>query len=731
MSQTTFGFQWTTLTLAISIATLAIVCGLSWFAWRRSGFRSSVGLLELLRIAIVGACVFLLNQPETVQEFKPTDKPTVVVLGDHSLSMETQDVGLSEAGSAPLLTRRRAIEPLLAESTWEGLSDRMEIVLTPFATEENGSKSNLHDALSKAREEHPNLRAVVLASDGDWNDGLPPVQAAQRLRLEQIPIFTIPTGSQTRLPDLDLLSFDVPTFGVTGKNVRLPFTIESSLPRDHNAIVELKISDGTVIKHQLLIAAMGRTSDAILWKPEGTGDYTLSLNVPPHSEERISDNNSRETPIAIREEKLKVLVIESLPRWEYRYLRNALSRDPGVEVSCLLFHPGLSKVGGGNRDYIPAFPEKLEELAQYDVVFLGDVGIEEGQLTAEQCRLLKGLVEQQASGLVFMPGLKGHMLSLVDSPLDPLLPVVFDTAQPNGWGSRTPSHFALTELGRRSLLTKLADTQDENMQVWESLPGFQWHAPIVRAKAGTDVLAVHQESSNEYGRIPLLVTRTYGTGKVLFMGTDGAWRWRRGVEDLYHYRFWGQVVRWMAYQRNMAEGERVRFYYSPEQPQVRQTVALSANVMEKSGEPLNHGEVTARIVAPSGRTETVRMNSSGAEWGAFAGSFTAAEPGPHAVTLRSPQTDAELQTTLFVQGATLEQVGKPARPEVLEELARVTRGQVLSGGDLAQIIKAVEEVPEPPTEIRRVQLWSHPLVAATLLVLLTTFWVGRKMIGLI
>ena len=45
------------------------------------------------------------------------------------------------------------------------------------------------------------------------------------------------------------------------------------------------------------------------------------------------------------------------------------------------------------------------------------------------------------------------------------------------------------------------------------------------------------------------------------MGTDGAWRWRKGVEDKYHYRFWGQVVRWMAYQRNMAKGETMRLYY--------------------------------------------------------------------------------------------------------------------------------------------------------------------------
>ena len=128
---------------------------------------------------------------------------------------------------------------------------------------------------------------------------------------------------------------------------------------------------------------------------------------PKHPDETLADNNRLTAPIAIREEKLRVLVVESYPRWEYRYLRNALSRDPGVEVSCLLFHPGLSKVGGGNKDYIKQFPAGLDELSKFDVVFLGDVGLDDGQLTAEQCRLLKGLVEHQASGLVFMPGMAG------------------------------------------------------------------------------------------------------------------------------------------------------------------------------------------------------------------------------------------------------------------------------------------------------------------------------------
>jgi hypothetical protein len=493
----------------------------------------------------------------------------------------------------------------------------------------------------------------------------------------------------------------------------------------------LKTSEGDEITEEVRIAPRRRTGSSVLWKPKKTGDVTLTLTVPRHADETLADNNQLTAPIAIREEKLRVLVVESLPRWEYRYLRNALSRDPGVEVTCLLFHPGLSSVGGGSKDYIKQFPAGLDELSKFDVVFLGDVGLDEGQLTAEQCRLLKGLVEHQASGLVFMPGWQGRQFSLLETGLTDLFPVVLDESQPGGWGSRTPGHFELTELGRRSLLTNLADSEDDNLKVWEALPGFQWYAPVVRAKGGSEVLAVHKDVTNQHGRLPLVVTRTFGAGKVLFMGTDGAWRWREGVEDKYHYRFWGQVARWMAYQRNMVKGETMRLYYSPDQPQVRQTLALHANVMEKSGEPLAKGDVTARITAPSGKAETVRFTSAGEEWGVFHGHFTAAEPGKHEVLLACKQTGATLETSIFVQGVTAEPVGRRARPEVLEEIAQVTSGKMLAPGKIDQLMHSLANRPESQPSVRRVQLWSHPVLVGIVVFLLGVFWIGRKIVGLI
>lgn len=725
----TLTFLWTPWSLAISIIAVVLTAAFSFIAWRRSGYTRSQGILEAMRIALVSLVAIIFNQPEIVEEFRPEEKPTVAVYYDASPSMATRDVQPRDVPSASPITRSEGLAALTDSTTWAKLEKRMNVVIQPFSGQ--GLGTDLHDPLASAPGKHPNLLGIVLASDGDWNSGDAPVQAAINLRSKGIPVVAVPVGSKTRPLDVELLSLDAPTFGVIGKSVRIPFTIDSSLPRDFVTSIKLKTSNGEEISKDIKIAAMGRTTDALHWEPKDIGDFTVTIDVPLHGEETIADNNALTRPISIREEKLRVLVVESHPRWEYRYLRNALSRDPGVQVSCLLFHPGLSKVGGGNADYIKEFPAGLDQLSEYDVVFLGDVGLDDGQLTVEQCRLLKGLVEHQASGLVFMPGLYGRQFSLMETELEQLYPVVLDSAQQGGWGSRTPNHFELTELGRRSLLTKLADTADDNRDVWEGLPGFQWYAPVVRARAGTDVLCVHKDVSNEYGLLPLLVTRTYGSGKVLFMGTDGAWRWRKGVEDKYHYRFWGQVVRWMAYQRNMAEGKTMRLYYSPEQPEKNQTLTLTANVMEDSGEPLQSGEVTARIVAPSGKSETIRFVSAGNEWGEFSGRFTTEEPGKHLLTLACKQTAATLETSFFVQGETAERIGRPARPEVLEEIAQVTRGKVLEANQLDDIVSVLANLPEPPVSVRRVQLWSHPAMAGIVIVLLGAFWIGRKVVGLV
>jgi hypothetical protein len=726
----------TPVTLWIGISALLIVGTLCVLGWKRSAHRGRTAFLESLRFLAAALVVLLLWQPEWRTTLNPDAKPRIAILWDDSKSMTTADATLPQllSDKSEIVSRAEWVQKALASEVWKPLEadGANEVVAMAIASppKEEGvlAGTDLEAPLSELLEKETNLRAVVLLSDGDFNLGQPPVAAAQKMRLRGVPLFPIPVGSNVRLPDLDLLSVTAPTYGIVGENVQIPFTVRSSLDRQVRTIVRLRDESGRERTKDIVLAPNSETYDSILWRLEKEGSSTLELSIPVADGELVASNNSRKFNIAGRPEQIRVLIVETLPRWEYRFLRNALSRDPGVELSCLLFHPQLGK--GDGPDYIQEFPNKPEELSKYDVIFLGDVGVATDQLTKEQCTLIRGLVENQASGVVFMPGPQGNQFTLLDTDLADLMPVNLDETRKTGFSESIAAPLNLTSEGRSSLLTMLGDSEEENPEIWRRLPGFYWHAPVLRAKGGTEVLAVHGNRRGKFGPVPLLVTKAAGSGKVLFMGIDSAWRWRRGVEDLYHYRFWGQVARWMSYQRNMAAGQRVRLFFTPERPEPGATVTLNANAFDANGAPLQQGSVAVDLTSPDGRTQRIELQKNESAWGAFSGRFRVDLPG--AWKLRATASGAEdspVETTILAQGVEIEKTGQPSRPEVLEEMAKVSRGRIIQPEQLAELIKEITALPEPRLIENRIPLWSHWATIATLVALLGVFWVGRKLNG--
>lgn len=731
-------FSTTPATLAIGIAALVIVGVICVLSWKRSPHPRRTAVLEGLRFLVTLIVVLLLWKPEWLTVLHPHTKPRIAILWDASKSMDTVDAEMPQLFSPnrAVVSRHDWTRSALDSPLWEPLEngEKNDLVDRAFAAPpENPAElalagTDLCAPIEDLLENETNLRAVVMISDGDYNTGQPPVVAAQKLLQRGVPLFTIPVGSKNRLPDLDLLSVTAPAYGIVGENVQIPFTIRSSLDREVRTIVRLRDESGREKTKELILAPGQTTTDSILWRIEKEGAETLELSVPMADGERIETNNSRKFTLSGRPESIKVLVIETLPRWEYRYLRNALSRDPGVELSCLLFHPQLGK--GDGPDYIQEFPSKPEDLAKYDVIFLGDVGVGPDQLSKEQCDLLRGLVENQASGIVFMPGPQGNEFTLQDTALWDLMPVILDADNKGGIHDPVASPMRLTGEGRSSLLTMLADSEEANPQVWNSLPGFHWHAPVVKSKGGTEVLTVHANRGGRFGPIPLIVTKTAGNGKVLFMGIDSAWRWRRGVEDKYHYRFWGQVARWMSYQRNMAAGERVRLYFTPERPVPGDTVTFNANAFNAAGAPLEEGTVYVDATGPDGSKERISLEKNNTAWGAFSGRMKIGLPGEWQLRASIDDPGAKpIETKLLAQGVELEQTGQPARPEVLAEMARIAKGRMISPEQLPDLIKEIESLPEPRPIENRLPLWSHWASVVLVVFLLSIFWVGRKLNG--
>ncbi|MDW8343946.1 MAG: hypothetical protein RMM51_05580 [Verrucomicrobiae bacterium] len=717
--------------VVLMVAVWCVAAWLGWRQWNRYGRRRSVGLLELFRLGVVGLALLTLGRPERIERVGQTTMPTVAVLVDASGSMATRDV-TDAAGQ--LVSRWDWARQTVAEAPWRELTNRYQVVVEEFdkpagddAAVEQGT--DLSAALEGALVRHRALRAVVLLSDGDWNMGRPPVVGATRLQAAGVPVFGVAVGREEYLPDVVVERVAAPTYALVGEQVVVAATLRNWMAQEVTTTLRLRDGRGSTVEKPVTIAALGQRQETLVWTPMREGSVTLQVSVPVISGETHDDNNEQTVSVSVRQEKLRVLVLESVPRWEYRYLRNALQRDPGVEVRTVLWHPGMSP--GAGKDYLPGFPASRDELSTFDVVFVGDVGVGDGELTAEQCAELRGLVEQQGSGLVFLPGPRGRIMTLRDTELGPLIPVELDASEPRGLRSPTPSQLVLTARGQDHLLTMLASTAADNAQVWRKLPGFYWCASVQKARPGTDVLAVHESRRNEWGRMPLLVARLAGNGKVLFMGTDGAWRWRRGVEDVYHYRFWGQVVRWMSYQRHLAHTAGIRLFYNPDAPQRGETVTVHATVLDAGGLPLTSGRVLAEVRGPGGTTERMELSAVPGGWGVFRGQFIPESVGTYRLRVEAEATGRSVETELDVRGMPRERVGHPARPDVIREIASITGGRAGGVEELSEFVRQIQSLPERDAVERRVRLWCHPLWAGILVGLLAVYWVGRKWLGLV
>ena len=174
-------FTPTPTSLAASVAFIVVVAMLGWMAWRRTGFRASIGMLEALRLLIAAGIAITLNQPEWREVFQPDTKPTLLILADQSRSRETQDVIDASNPAADAKSRTEQAAPLIDPAAWREIEKRMDVVIEPFSSKQDPPEegTDINAALLDAAEKHPHLTAAVLLSDGDWNSGAPPAQAAE------------------------------------------------------------------------------------------------------------------------------------------------------------------------------------------------------------------------------------------------------------------------------------------------------------------------------------------------------------------------------------------------------------------------------------------------------------------------------------------------------------------------------------------------------------------------
>lgn len=402
--------------------------------------------------------------------------------------------------------------------------------------------------------------ALILFSDGITTSGEADrlTNVADLARGKGVPVFAVGIGSEE--PTRDLHLYDVRADEVAFVDDPVTFTAQLK-PYGYEgqtAVVTLKQTDvrsqtttsEALASRQVRIGADGQPMRIELsFVPHEEGEFDFVIEVASLPRETNLKNNAEIRHVSVRRERIRVLLVDSVPRYEFRYVKHLLEREATIEVRTVLQDADL---GYPEQDEtaLPHFPVKTEDLNQYDVVIFGDV--DPSFLSSVVFNNLRSFVSDTGGGLILVAGERHNPSSYTGTVLEDLLPVELSEIEYPAPNTLIPDAFRprLTpEAQRGTNIFRLADSERENQELWGSLPGFYWFVACRSLKAGSVVFAEHPTRMGNKGKLPVITMQRFGAGKVIFHATDELWRWRFRAGDVYYGRYWIQAIRYLSRSR--------------------------------------------------------------------------------------------------------------------------------------------------------------------------------------
>ena len=572
------------------------------------------------------------------------------------------------------------------------------------------------------------VAGAFVITDGGNNSGSSPLDAAALAWQEKFPLYLYGIGI-TSPKDISVVSIFSEDVAFVKDELTVTVRVRNQGYAGEQATVTLKLDNQPVAEQEIVFETDAEQVVEMKFTPPQTGAFELQAAIAPRPEETVKDNNRQTKRLRVVDTKLKVLVIEQAPRWEFRYLFAMLTRDRRMTMKCLLFEADPGVTQGEDSPYLAEFPKQKEDLFKYDVVVLGDV--DPKLFTTEQLETLRDYVAKFGGALVLIAGKRYNPDAYARTPLEGAWPVEIqktraDTDSP----ADKPITLELTAVGKESPMLALSDKPEDSRAIWRGLPPLYWIAPVAGVKPAASVLVTTQEPApGSREKTPVLVLQKYGLGQTLFMGTDSTWRWRKNAGDKYFTLLWSQVVQRMALSRLLGEAKRTQLSSDRQSYSIGDRVTVYARLYTASYDAVNDPQVTGRYAARD--TKTAGATGSGevtlrplpGQPGMYRGEFVAPAAGAYKFFV---ERDAETELDFAVQLPQFE-FGQTAMNEpLLKEMAAVSGGAYFREEDLDRLPGLITKKVETVRSYTEVEIWSSPLVFALFVLLTGAEWALRK-----
>ncbi len=573
------------------------------------------------------------------------------------------------------------------------------------------------------------LAGVFLITDGANNLGLSPRDAAAQLKQENIPLYIYGVGI-TSPRDIIVTNLVAPEVAFINDEVLVNVRVRSQGLDGEKAKVYLKVDGSQVKEEDIEFGFNDEQVVSIRFTPDRQGEFEIEAGIEPRADETEKKNNSLSRHLRVVDAKIKVLLVEEAPRWEFRYLHAMLSRDRRVELKTVLYEGDASITRGENAPFLERFPPNRDELFRYDLIIFGDVNPR--RISATQMQYLNEFVSRFGGAFIMVAGKRYSPREYRGTPIENLLPVEFDAPTVAATGELDafkPVKLELTTAGRNSTMLQLSDKHGENMRLWNDLPPVYFIARVLRGKPGAEVLIVDPDplKASRFGPMPVVAVQQYGLGQSLYVGTDNTWRWRRNVGDRYYYTFWGQVIQRLSLSHLLGGSKKTQITLDKPNYVSGERVKVFARLYRAGFEPVTDSSVKSfyRLRDDSGAFKTeLALRPVPDQPGLYRGDFVAPSAGQYEFGV---DLDVDRRVVFNVSDARFELGDTAMNESLLREMAEISGGEFFREENLFGLPDRIAQRTEKVRSPMEVELWSSPLYFLLMLVLVTTEWVLRKL----
>ncbi len=364
-----------------------------------------------------------------------------------------------------------------------------------------------------------------------------------------------------------------------------------------------------------------------------TGTFRVWIRARFEAEEdrrldAVPEDDARYVDILVKDQRIKVLYVDNEPRFDWRFLSNYLTREPGhltesrmeearsrfqVHVLLQSADPAFRQPASRGLTPIRRFPSRREELFAYDVIIWGDVDwkkLDPADMEGSR-RILKLVADfvEEGGGLALQAGVDYNTpTELLETAMAPLLPLNIRVQDRVASESKDQSfRLRLTTAGMVHPVFAVvpgsdggAPTIEEIARTWsgESDISEQWlWYWLYRAQGGlrpgaidlarVQLTGTDSDFRDQRGE-PLVVfaTMAYGKGQVFWSSLDTISRIRRAQRDRVYGSFWEQIIRYLATYRLLGGNRRFKIFTDKDGYFVGETAQVTITALDDKFKPL-------------------------------------------------------------------------------------------------------------------------------------------------